>query len=487
MRAPKDFRQRRPDGSGWTWKLGDVRRIIYRLPAVREAAEQNRSVFVVEGEKDADALHALGLVATCSPMGASKNEDASKWRDEFSLSLAGVPFAIVVADCDGPGRAHARATCASLHAAGVAVRLVDLAPEREDGYDASDLLAEHGPDAKKAVEKLARSAPKWPLVPKAMLPIVSWKAFSDSVGEYDDSRDYLGAFLRGGQRVHVIGPIGHGKTTFLAEALSSAIYGREFLGFQGSGGIPGVYIDLEMPPELLKQTLTDARFNLNSDLFDLVHLPDGLSVDTNAQHREMIENAMDAYRVVAIDPWYKLIGDELSEGMRNVRGVISFLDGLRSRHPTTAVMIGFHANEPQKGQKIKGLGDASGYKAFQRPADTAVLFERIAGDRSHLTWAKTRSSRLPKMGERWLLEWSRGAGFQRVERQKATDELLAILVALGDWADKNEIAEEHGSWSQSYAYQTALKAFYEHKVEKRPLGRIVQFRPANADQLGLED
>src|SRR5204863_3131772 len=30
---PKDFKQRRPDGKGgWVWKLGNVRRVPYRLP-----------------------------------------------------------------------------------------------------------------------------------------------------------------------------------------------------------------------------------------------------------------------------------------------------------------------------------------------------------------------------------------------------------------------------------------------------------------------
>ena len=32
---PKDFRQRKPDGvDGWSWKLGDVPRVLYRLPEV---------------------------------------------------------------------------------------------------------------------------------------------------------------------------------------------------------------------------------------------------------------------------------------------------------------------------------------------------------------------------------------------------------------------------------------------------------------------
>jgi hypothetical protein len=34
---PKDFRQRKPnDTGGWTWKLGDVRRVLYKLPELIE-------------------------------------------------------------------------------------------------------------------------------------------------------------------------------------------------------------------------------------------------------------------------------------------------------------------------------------------------------------------------------------------------------------------------------------------------------------------
>jgi putative DNA primase/helicase len=66
---PKGFRQRRPDGNGgWVWGLGDVRRVLYRLPQV-VADKGKRVVFIVEGEKDADALARLGLLATCNPGG----------------------------------------------------------------------------------------------------------------------------------------------------------------------------------------------------------------------------------------------------------------------------------------------------------------------------------------------------------------------------------------------------------------------------------
>jgi hypothetical protein len=64
LRYPvKRFLQRRPDADadeGWSWKLGDVRRVLYRLPEVIAAAAAGTTVYVVEGEKDADRLAADG-------------------------------------------------------------------------------------------------------------------------------------------------------------------------------------------------------------------------------------------------------------------------------------------------------------------------------------------------------------------------------------------------------------------------------------------
>ena len=48
-----------------------VERVPYRLPELLNAAPDT-TVFVCEGEKDCDALHALGLIATTNPGGAGK-------------------------------------------------------------------------------------------------------------------------------------------------------------------------------------------------------------------------------------------------------------------------------------------------------------------------------------------------------------------------------------------------------------------------------
>jgi hypothetical protein len=108
--APKDFRQRRPDGhGGWIWGLGDVQRVPYRLPSL---AGQRR-VFWCEGEKDADALAALGLPATTAAGGAKA------WRDDYAQQLAavGVREVIVLPDNDPPGAEYAATVARACRAA----------------------------------------------------------------------------------------------------------------------------------------------------------------------------------------------------------------------------------------------------------------------------------------------------------------------------------------------------------------------------------
>ena len=55
---PKGFRQRRPNGDGdWIWDLKTVKeRPLYGLPDVIEAVAGGTTVYVVEGEKDVEAI-----------------------------------------------------------------------------------------------------------------------------------------------------------------------------------------------------------------------------------------------------------------------------------------------------------------------------------------------------------------------------------------------------------------------------------------------
>lgn len=129
---PKDFRQRKPDGAGgWSYKLNGVRRVPYRLPELLVAAPEEL-VFIVEGEKDADRLCALGLVTTTNAGGAGK------WRDEFNEVLRGRRV-VVLPDNDEPGREHASRVAQSLRGVALDVRVLSL-PGLPPKGDVSDWL-----------------------------------------------------------------------------------------------------------------------------------------------------------------------------------------------------------------------------------------------------------------------------------------------------------------------------------------------------------
>jgi hypothetical protein len=146
--APKTFRQRRPtvphpdnnNRQHWEWKLTDTPLVPYRLPELL-AADTSQPVFVVEGEKDADRLREMGLVATTNAMGAGK------WKPHYRDSLLGRKV-VVLADNDEPGRRHAQMVAASLKGYAASVAYTDL-PNVPPGGDVSDWL-----DAGNTVEQL---------------------------------------------------------------------------------------------------------------------------------------------------------------------------------------------------------------------------------------------------------------------------------------------------------------------------------------------
>ena len=131
-KVPKDFRQRRPDGNGgWIWNLKGIERIPYRLPELL-AAPADALVFIVEGEKDADRLASLGLVATCNAGGAGK------WHRSYNQHLQGRAV-VILPDNDQAGRDHAADVAKKLAGIAASVRIVERPGLLEKG-DVSDWL-----------------------------------------------------------------------------------------------------------------------------------------------------------------------------------------------------------------------------------------------------------------------------------------------------------------------------------------------------------
>ena len=102
------------------------------------AAEQSPSVLLVEGEPDMIAARSHGLPAIALP-------GTDSWKDEWAIWFAGREVAVVM-DCDPQGRAVS-ARIADALAEVADVRTVDLAPDRDDGYDLTDWILAGTPNA----------------------------------------------------------------------------------------------------------------------------------------------------------------------------------------------------------------------------------------------------------------------------------------------------------------------------------------------------
>lgn len=147
---PKDFRQRRPDGmGGWSWSVKGIKPVPYRLPALAAAAP-DAVIYVVEGEKDVEALARLGLVATCNAGGAKK------WPKALTPYFAG-RHVIILPDNDDAGREHARVVAKALRPSAASVRVLVLPSLPEKG-DVSDWIAQGG--TAEALARLVRDLPE---------------------------------------------------------------------------------------------------------------------------------------------------------------------------------------------------------------------------------------------------------------------------------------------------------------------------------------
>jgi RecA-family ATPase len=143
---PKAFTQRRPNGrGGWiTTKVFEgVNRVLYHWPelAAELSAYPDAPIFCTEGEKDCNAVRALGLFATCVAGGI--------WTPEIAAVLNGRDI-ICLADNDKAGGEKAAKAGHALSGIAASIRIASFSELPEKG-DVSDWIAldpeRHGADA----------------------------------------------------------------------------------------------------------------------------------------------------------------------------------------------------------------------------------------------------------------------------------------------------------------------------------------------------
>lgn len=154
----KTFRQRQPDNAnGWKWTMDGATRVLYRLVDVVKASR----VWIVEGEKDCDALVKLGFCATCNVGGAGK------WLDSYSDTLKGKDV-VICGDNDDPGEKHVKQVFESIAGKARTVRVVKLHGTVKDVSDFISTFKDET-DSKRALESISENCA--PFTKGVRLPI----------------------------------------------------------------------------------------------------------------------------------------------------------------------------------------------------------------------------------------------------------------------------------------------------------------------------
>ena len=235
---PKTFRQCRPDGKGgWLFNMDGVEALPYRLVDIM--TNPDAPIFIVEGEKAADRLARLGLIATTSHGGANK------WQPCINRHFEGRNV-IILPDNDVPGEAHANQVAANLIGVAERVKRVDLPnlPAKGDvvdwldaGNDLEGLLAEVkaaaimsvAPEANAAVADVTDDGLEYfDFVDEDYLmnmPPIEW-----AVGEGDD-----GLITAHGLSM-IYGPPGSGKSFISLDMALCQAHGIDWQGIETKQG-----------------------------------------------------------------------------------------------------------------------------------------------------------------------------------------------------------------------------------------------------------
>lgn len=214
----KDFRVSHAAGAGrWAAGMNGKEPVPYHLADIA-GARPDDLIFVVEGEKKADALARLGFVATCNPFGAGK------WPASFAPHLAARDV-VILPDNDAPGRAHAEDVAAKIRSAAASVVRVDL-PGLPDKGDIVDWLAAGG-TAEALAELVAAAKASASAPPLPIIHLMQWAGIDPPARRW-----LVEGWLAAGSGAFLTGDGGVGKSLFTQQLCTCIAAGESFLGLQ---------------------------------------------------------------------------------------------------------------------------------------------------------------------------------------------------------------------------------------------------------------
>ena len=381
-KGKKTFRQRRLDHETgeWSYQLGDVPRVLYRLPEITAALREGSGIWIVEGEKDADNLVEAGFEATTMPNGAgSWDELHTEAITQANVKGASI---VVVSDNDEVGRKHAAHVVSTLRAAGCEV----IAAVPPSGYkDVSDMI-EAGIDLSSLDDLVDGEQPALPEEASSPEPVdagddkmaellrgiemvlhrddlsedarlnrasillnsynrtaevdsgrlVDWEEFL--LEEDDDSYDWvIPSLIEKQERVIVVAAEGVGKTMLARQVALCSAAGLHPFTMSKMRPIRTLTVDLENPERIIRRTSRNImnaarRFgHTNKVTAELLIKPAGLDL-LKPSDRAVLESAIEKTKpeLLIMGPLYKSFLDPGGRTSESIAiEVAKYLDSLR--------------------------------------------------------------------------------------------------------------------------------------------------------------
>jgi len=377
----KSFKVWHRKNDKWVLGLNGQRRVLYRLEEVIAA----ETVYVVEGEKDADNMAANGFVATCNPFGAGK------WRTDYNESLRD-KIVIIIPDNDEPGQRHGLEVANHLN--GIAKEIVII--ELPGVKDITEYF-EAGNTPDDLIEIVAR-AETWKPVPPPPKPLTAFtiKSANECVRDANKrprARKVYGELVMEGELTIIFGSTGTGKSTFAVQVGDRAASGISDEHFSvETGPLRVLYVDFELSDRQFAARYSikgDDGFNCDSYVWsenffraeiDSKNYDPSNYESLSTYMAEQIQVAVEMYKaqLLIVDniTWLK----EGTETAKDALPLMKSLKRLKDAHELTVIAL---AHTPKRdAARALSINDLQGSMMLGNFADAVTAIGQSAKDKS---------------------------------------------------------------------------------------------------------
>ena len=425
-------------GPNGEYGVKGISRVLYRVDQLRAAIKHGKTVYITEGEKDADNLVKAGYIATSSDAGCAKS-----WPESYLAEFKSGSKVVICPDFDEPGMLFSRMNAVALEARGVKVLWLDLGYDitTNHGADVSDWLAiGHKPEEieKNITSKFRELQPNFKLK----------KLCSFSL----EPPDWLinGLFESDSLAV-VYGPSGAGKSFWVLDGSLCVSSGKDFHGRKTKKG-PVIYLAGEGHRGIVKRTFAwciENNIDIDEQDWWLADRPFDLMSDQSvAEVISSIDHHTDGHApsIVVIDTLARNFGDGDENATKDMAKVIRSADAIRIKYRCLVIIVHHSGHTEGRARGNSSLRGAMEYEyEVSQDSETTII----------VTNKKMKDGEKPKQMSFELVDIDLG---KFVDGQKLASAVLRPVETKGEKQEKKITGE-----NQKRAFSILESLYREQK------------------------